>query len=96
MNADVNDGMNTRDKVKAHDPLLATLLMQTYGDGPWRYTHTMPRNWGGSARYSAVHANLYVTRQIPAILRGAHAASGPESCSVHVTTLACITLCKCK
>lgn len=48
--ADVNDGMNTRDMVKAHDPLLATLLMQTYGDGPWCYTHTMPRDWGGGKR----------------------------------------------
>lgn len=46
----MNDGNNTREKVKEHDPLLATLLMHTYGDGPWRYTHTMPRDWGGGTR----------------------------------------------
>ena len=48
--ADVNDGFNTREKIKAHDPMLAMLLMHAYGDGPWRYTHTMPRNWGGRPR----------------------------------------------
>ena len=48
---DVNDGINTRDKLKRHDPLLATLLMNAFGDGPWRYTHTMPRDWGGKPRY---------------------------------------------
>ena len=48
--ADVNDGFNTRDKIKAHDPMLAMLLMHAYGDGPWRYTHTMPRKWGGRPR----------------------------------------------
>ncbi|KAL3139134.1 hypothetical protein ABBQ32_005920 [Trebouxia sp. C0010 RCD-2024] len=51
---DVNDGVNTREKLKKHDPLLATLLMNAYGDGPWRYTHTMPREWGGKARSSPV------------------------------------------
>lgn len=48
--ADVNDGHNTRDKIKAHDPMLAMLLMHAYGDGPWRYTQTMPRQWGGQPR----------------------------------------------
>ena len=53
--ADVNDGHNTREKIKAHDPLLSTLLMHTYGDAPWRYTHTMPRQWGGKPRCTSHH-----------------------------------------
>ena len=35
-----------------HDPLLATLLLHAYGDGSWRYTHSMPRDWGGGPRYA--------------------------------------------
>ena len=39
---DVNDGVNTRARLRAHDPALATLLAATFGDGAWRFTHTLP------------------------------------------------------
>lgn len=37
---DVNDGVNTREKLKGHDPELAQLLFEIYGDGDWRYDFT--------------------------------------------------------
>ncbi|GAX79212.1 hypothetical protein CEUSTIGMA_g6652.t1 [Chlamydomonas eustigma] len=39
---DVNGGMNTREKLKEHDPALAHLLLQAFGDGSWRYVHDCP------------------------------------------------------
>lgn len=39
---DVNDGHNTRSKLKHHDPELSLLLAETLGDGPWRFPHTAP------------------------------------------------------
>jgi hypothetical protein len=39
---DVNSGINTRDKLKQHDPQLAALLEEVFGDGTWRYPHTAP------------------------------------------------------
>jgi hypothetical protein len=38
---DVNDGINTRDKLSRHDPALALLLHRTYGDGDWRFTDAL-------------------------------------------------------
>ena len=35
---DVNGGVNTRTKLRAHDPALALLLASVYGDGSWRFT----------------------------------------------------------
>jgi hypothetical protein len=39
---DVNDGHNTRSKLKSHDPDLSSILAVTLGDGPWRFPHTAP------------------------------------------------------
>ncbi|KAG1658383.1 hypothetical protein FOA52_010061 [Chlamydomonas sp. UWO 241] len=41
--SDVNDGVTTRERLRAHDPGLSKLLAAAYGDGPWRYVHTCPR-----------------------------------------------------
>eukprot|EP00897_Mesotaenium_endlicherianum_P000990 jgi/Mesen1/10892/ME000935S10219 len=38
--SDVNDGINTREKLRRHDPEIAALLEQVYGDGDWRYNFT--------------------------------------------------------
>eukprot|EP00850_Spirogloea_muscicola_P012325 SM000079S22443 [mRNA] locus=s79:239580:241334:- [translate_table: standard] len=35
--SDVNDGINTREKLTKHDPGLARLCRTVYGNGPWRY-----------------------------------------------------------
>lgn len=35
---DVNNGVNSRARLCAHDPALALLLRHAYGDGPWRFT----------------------------------------------------------
>ena len=40
--ADVNDRVNTRKKLKKHDPQLAALLELAFGDGEWRYQQTSP------------------------------------------------------
>lgn len=37
---DVNDGINTRFKIRYHDPKLARLLEIVYGNGGWRYDMT--------------------------------------------------------
>lgn len=39
---DVNDGVNTREKLKAHDPGLAAALKEAFGDGDWRYPDDSP------------------------------------------------------
>lgn len=46
LRSDVNSGINTRAKLKAHDPALAALLAQVFGDGPWRYGHTSAGQFG--------------------------------------------------
>ncbi len=40
--ADVNSGINTRLKLRRHDPQLALLLEHAFGDGDWRYQNTSP------------------------------------------------------
>lgn len=40
--ADVNDGVNTRNKLKKHDSQLANLLEKAFGDGEWMYQQTSP------------------------------------------------------
>ena len=40
--ADVNSGIDTRQKVKQRDGQMAALLHQVYGDMPWRYWHDCP------------------------------------------------------
>lgn len=40
--ADVNSGINTRAGLKAHDLVLAALMVHAYGDGKWRYPQTAP------------------------------------------------------
>jgi hypothetical protein len=49
-NANPNNagGIATREEVKQKDPLLAALLAEIYGDGPWRYVKTTARNADGS------------------------------------------------
>ena len=37
--SDVNEGVNCRARLQAHDPALALLLRHAYGDGAWRFTH---------------------------------------------------------
>ena len=39
---DVNDGHNTRSKLKLHDPDLSLILAETLGDGSWRFPQTAP------------------------------------------------------
>ncbi|KAG1655299.1 hypothetical protein FOA52_002458 [Chlamydomonas sp. UWO 241] len=46
---DVNDGHNTREKLRAHDPRLAQLLAQAFGDGAWRFPHDSPAPLGRKA-----------------------------------------------
>lgn len=46
LRSDVNSGINTRVKLKAHDPHLAAVLAEVYGDGPWRYGHTSAKQFG--------------------------------------------------
>jgi alpha-glucosidase len=41
-------GLSTREDVKAKDPLLAALLTEIYGDGPWRYIKTTATNRDGT------------------------------------------------
>lgn len=36
----LNDGINTREKLKSHDPELAQFLEEIYGNGDWRYDFT--------------------------------------------------------
>jgi len=43
--ADVNNGINTRQKLRKHDPQLAALLEQAFGDGEWRYQKTSPADF---------------------------------------------------
>lgn len=42
---DVNSGINTRQKLRKHDPQLAALLQQAFGDGEWRYLSTAPADF---------------------------------------------------
>lgn len=46
---DVNNGINTREKLEAHDPGLATLLRYAFGDNPWRYTDDSPAPLGSTS-----------------------------------------------
>lgn len=56
---DVNSGINTREKLKRHDPTLAKLLAFAYGDGTWRYPHTAPKKFSGA---SLVPEEDYISR----------------------------------
>ncbi|GFR51070.1 hypothetical protein Agub_g13394, partial [Astrephomene gubernaculifera] len=40
---DINGGIRTRAALRAHDPRLARLLEEAFGDGSWRYWHDCPR-----------------------------------------------------
>lgn len=42
-NDDQHNHVDTRDKLKAYDPSLATLLTEIYGDVDWRYTQAVTR-----------------------------------------------------
>lgn len=41
MRTDVNGGLNTREKLRTHDPALALVLLSAYGDGDWRFTRLL-------------------------------------------------------
>ena len=41
-------GLSVRDDVKQKDPQLAALLVEVYGDGPWRYHKTTAKNSDGT------------------------------------------------
>ena len=40
--ADVNEGWNSREALRAHDPTLGALLAAAYGEASWRYTSELP------------------------------------------------------
>ena len=42
-NDDQHNHVDTRDKLKAYDPALATLLTEVFGDTEWRYTQAVTR-----------------------------------------------------
>ena len=42
-NDDQHNHVDTRDKLKAYDPALATLLTEIFGDTDWRYTQALTR-----------------------------------------------------
>jgi len=42
-NDDQHNHVDTRDKLKAYDPILATLLTEVYDDADWRYTQAITR-----------------------------------------------------
>ena len=42
-NDDQHNHVDTRDKLKAYDPVLATLLTEVFGDTEWRYTQAVTR-----------------------------------------------------
>ena len=42
-NDDQHNHVDTRDKLKAYDPMLATLLTEVFGDTEWRYTQAVTR-----------------------------------------------------
>ena len=44
-NDDQHNHVDTRDKLKAYDPELATLLAAVYGDTDWRYTQAITRTY---------------------------------------------------
>jgi len=46
---DVTSGLTTRRAVRKRDPMLATILLDVYGDGSWRYLQTAPRKFRKSA-----------------------------------------------
>ena len=54
--ADVNNGINTRPKLRRHDPQLAGLLEQAFGDREWRYQDTSPAKFQpyGVKRYPSL------------------------------------------
>ncbi len=64
---DVNDGVNSREKLAQHDPGLAQALQAAFGDNPWRYPHTAPgplRDRSGRAvQHSSVPAGRLVGGQ---------------------------------
>jgi hypothetical protein len=55
---DVTSGINTREKLKRHDPRLASLLAAAYGDGPWRYPQTAPAPFAAHGGRSVCIARL--------------------------------------
>lgn len=52
------DGINTRDKLQAHDPRLAAIIREVYGDGPWRYGHSSAQPFWDAPRNDAIIARL--------------------------------------
>eukprot|EP00955_Chlamydomonas_euryale_P100593 365296-Chlamydomonas_euryale.AAC.1 len=53
---DVNDGHNTRESICSHDPRLAGLLMQAFGNTAWRYPVDCPKplmNWSEHCKHKA-------------------------------------------
>ena len=40
--ADVNEGWNSREALRAHDAALGALLASAYGEGEWRFTSELP------------------------------------------------------
>jgi hypothetical protein len=53
---DVNDGINRREALEAHDPGLAQALRAAFGDNPWRYPHTAPAPLRDRAGRAVVHS----------------------------------------
>lgn len=74
--SDVNSGINTREKLKAHDPGFAELLAEVFGDGSWRYPQTAPAPFKGS-KHKAGHQgeqSRSVVAALPAVAAAQSAA----------------------
>ncbi|KAG2483963.1 hypothetical protein HYH03_017208 [Edaphochlamys debaryana] len=79
--ADVNGGVKTRKQLKKHDPRLAALLAEAFGDGPWRYHHDCPRpltmpTAADAAAAAAVAASRAAAAAAAAGSNGSAAAAG--------------------
>lgn len=51
---DATDGVNTREKLKKRDPLMATIMVAVWGDNSWRYPQTAPAEFSHKRSRAAV------------------------------------------
>ena len=65
---DVNETLNTRARLRRHDPQLAALLRAAYGDGAWRFTQTL----GGEAKARWLRVQAITTLCAAALERHPH------------------------
>ncbi len=80
--ADVNDGCNSREALRAHDAALGALLASAYGEGEWRFTSELPSDARNEwlTRQGMCVVLRAVSRQRAAMTAAASgAAPGPRS-----------------